>query len=147
MRRANSPPKFRRPIIACRKHRFHPLKSGFLKSTSQQVNELLRGRIFESSKFRVSVDKNRSPLAKKQNPVGTWYFTSAYNFNTILNINHLARTRSIASLPWKIVLGDSMWVVGWKKSRKEAGWGASFLLEDLFEVIFFFFSSKWFPLF
>ena len=29
---------------------------------------------------------------------------------------------------------------GVKKSRKEAGWGASFLLGDLFEVIFFFFS-------
>lgn len=36
---------------------------------------------------------------------------------------------------------------GVKKNRKEAGWGASFLLEDLFEVIFFFFSLKWFPLF
>lgn len=82
MRRANSPPKFRRPIIACRKHRFHPLKSGFLKSTSQQVNELLRGRIFEDSKFRVFED-------------------------------------SIFSMG----VGE-----GVKKSRKEAGWGASFLL-------------------
>ena len=36
---------------------------------------------------------------------------------------------------------------GVKKSRKEAGLGASFLLGDLFEVIFFFFSLKWFPLF
>ena len=36
---------------------------------------------------------------------------------------------------------------GGEKNRKEAGWGASFLLEDLFEVIFFFFSLKWFPLF
>ena len=107
MRRANSPPKFRWPIIACRKHRFHPLKSGFFKSTGQQVNGSTSCfGDFESSKFRVSVDKNRSPSAKKQNPVGTWYFTSAHNFNTILNINHLARTRSIASLPWKIVLGD-----------------------------------------
>ena len=49
-------------------------------------------------------DKNRSPSAK--NPAGTWYFTSAHNCDTILNINHLARTRSIASLPCKIVLGD-----------------------------------------
>lgn len=56
MRRANSLPKFRRPIIACRKHRFHPLKPGFFKSTSQQVNELLRGRRFEDSKFRVFED-------------------------------------------------------------------------------------------
>ena len=38
MRRANSLPKFRWSIIACRKHRFHPVKSVFLKSTSQQVN-------------------------------------------------------------------------------------------------------------
>ena len=49
-------------------------------------------------------DKNRSPSAK--NPAGTWYFTSAHNCDTILNINHLERTRSIASLPCKIVLGD-----------------------------------------
>ena len=85
------------------------LKSGFngfnwcafWKSTSQQVNELLRGRIFEDSKFRVFED-------------------------------------SIFSLG----VGE-----GVKKNRKEAGWGASFLLEDLFEVIFFFFSLKWFPLF
>ena len=129
MRRANSPPKFRWPIIACRKHRFHPLKSGFFKSTGQQVNGSASCfGDFESSKFRVSVDKNRSPSAKKQNPVGTWYFTSAHNFNTILNINHLARTRSIASLPWKIVLGDSMWVVGWKKvGRKRGGALPSYL--------------------
>ena len=53
MRRANSLPKFRWPIIACRKHRFHPLKSVFFKSTSQQVNELVGGfRIFEISSFR-----------------------------------------------------------------------------------------------
>ena len=31
---------------------------------------------------------------------------SAYNRNITLDINHLARTRSIASLPYKIVLGD-----------------------------------------
>lgn len=55
MRRANSLPKFRWPIIACWKHRFHPLKSGFLKSTSQQVNEVFGGD-FESSKFRVFED-------------------------------------------------------------------------------------------
>ena len=42
-------------------------------------------------------------LRRKTNPVGTWYFTSAYNCITILIINHLARTRSIASLPSKIV--------------------------------------------
>ena len=85
------------------------LKSGFngfnwcafWKSTSQQVNELLRGRIFEDSKFRVFEDSIFS--------MGGWG--------------------------------------GGEKNRKEAGWGASFLLEDLFEVIFFFFSLKWFPLF
>ena len=85
------------------------LKSGFngfnwcafWKSTSQQVNELLRGRIFEYSKIRVFEDS---------------------------------------------IFFDGGWGGG-EKSRKEAGWGASFLLEDLFEVIFFFFSLKWFPLF
>ena len=42
----------------------------------------------------------------------------------MLNINHLSRTRSIASLPCKIVLGDLMGVgEGVKKSRKEAGLG------------------------
>ena len=46
--------------------------------------------------------KIRSPSAK--NPIGTWYFTSAHNFNTILIINYLSRTRSIACLPGKIVL-------------------------------------------
>ena len=46
--------------------------------------------------------KNRSPSAK--NPIGTWYFTSAHNFNTILIINYLSRTRNIAFLPCKIVL-------------------------------------------
>ena len=56
---------------------------------------LLRGR------WHRQKDKNRSPSAK--NPVGTWYFTSAHNFNTILIINYLSRTRSIASLPCKIV--------------------------------------------
>ena len=34
-----------------------------------------------------------------------WNFTSVHNCDTILNINHLVRTRSIASLPCKIVLG------------------------------------------
>ena len=34
------------------------------------------------------------------------YFTSAHNCGTILNISYLARTRSVASLPCKIVLGD-----------------------------------------
>lgn len=58
MRRANSLPKFRWPIIACRKHRFHPLKSGFLKSTGQRVDESTSwwGRRFEDSKFRVFED-------------------------------------------------------------------------------------------
>ena len=78
------------------------LKSGFngfnwcafWKSTSQQVNELLRGRIFEDSKFRVFED-------------------------------------SIFSMG----VGE-----GVKKIGRKRGWGASFLLEDLFEVIFFFFS-------
>ena len=48
----------------------------------------------------------KQPFGEKPNPVGTWYFTSAHNFNTMLNISLLARTRSIASLPCKIVLGD-----------------------------------------
>ena len=38
-----------------------------------------------------------------------WDFL-AHNSGTILNINHLARTRNIASLPCKIVLGDSLFV-------------------------------------
>ena len=52
------------------------------------------------------IAKRIKPLAfgEKPNPVGTWYFTSVYNCNIVLNINHLARTRSIASLPCKIVL-------------------------------------------
>ena len=54
-----------------------------------------------------SVEKYRSPR-RKINPVGTWYFTSAHNCITILIINHLARTRSIASLPSKIVLRNLM---------------------------------------
>ena len=36
-------------------------------------------------------------FGEKPNPVGTWYFTSAHNCDTILNINHLTRTRSIES--------------------------------------------------
>ena len=48
-------------------------------------------------------DKNRSPSAKNQ--TGAWYFTSAHNSDTILNINYLTRTRNIASLPYKIVFG------------------------------------------
>ena len=49
----------------------------------------------------------QKPLAfgEKPNPVGTWYFTSAHNCGTILDISYLARTRSIASLPGKIVFG------------------------------------------
>ena len=31
--------------------------------------------------------------------VGTWYFTSAHNYDNILKINHLTRTRIFASLP------------------------------------------------
>ena len=44
-----------------------------------------------------------SAFGEKSIPVGTWYFTSAHNYGTILNINHLAQTRSIASLPCKII--------------------------------------------
>ena len=54
-----------------------------------------------------SVEKYRSPR-RKINPVGTWYFTSAHNCITILIINRLERTRSIASLPSKIVLRNLM---------------------------------------
>ena len=63
---------------------------------------LLRGR------WHRQKDKNRSPSAKNQNLVGTWYFTSAHNWVTMLNINHLAQTRSVASLPCKIVLENLM---------------------------------------
>ena len=53
----------------------------------------------------VASTKGQKPLVfgEKPNPVGTWYFTSAHNRDTILNINHLTRTQSIASLPCKIV--------------------------------------------
>ena len=53
----------------------------------------------------VASPKGLKPLAfgEKPNPVGTWYFTSAHNRNITLDISHLARTRSIASLPCKIV--------------------------------------------
>ena len=85
------------------------LKSGFngfnwcafWKSTSQQVNELLRGRIFEDSKFRVFED-------------------------------------SIFSMG----VGE-----GVKKIGRKRGGALPSYLGDLFEVIFFFFSLKWFPLF
>ena len=49
--------------------------------------------------------------------------TSAHNFNTILNISHLARTRSVASLPCKIVLGDLIPLFS-KKSFCHQGGGA-----------------------
>ena len=51
-------------------------------------------------------DAKRIKTARRfttKNPVGTWYFTSAHNCSIILNINNLSRTRSIASLPSKIV--------------------------------------------
>ena len=55
----------------------------------------------------VASPKGYNPLAfgEKPNPIGMWNFTSVHNCDTILNINHLVRTRSIASLPCKIVLG------------------------------------------
>ena len=43
------------------------------------------------------------PAYTHQIPMG---FFLAHNSDTILNINHLERTRNIASLPCKIVLGD-----------------------------------------
>ena len=49
------------------------------------------------------------PAYTHQIPMG---FFLAHNGDTILNINHLARTRNIASLPCKIVLGDSLFVLG-----------------------------------
>ena len=53
------------------------------------------------------------PAYTHQIPMG---FFLAQNSDTILNINHLARTRNIASLPCKIVLGDlihsSLFVLG-----------------------------------
>ena len=51
-------------------------------------------------------DAKRIKTARRfttKNPVGTWYFTSAHNCSIILDINNLSRTRSIASLPCKIV--------------------------------------------
>ena len=56
------------------------------------------------------LNKNKKPARlRRKNPVGTWYFTSAHNYNTILNINHLTRTRSVASLPCEIV-----WEIFWE---------------------------------
>ena len=49
------------------------------------------------------------PAYTHQIPMG---FFLAHNSDTILNINHLARTRNIASLPCKIVLGGSLFVLG-----------------------------------
>ena len=49
------------------------------------------------------------PAYTHQIPMG---FFLAHNSDIILNINHLARTRNIASLPCKIVLGDSLFVLG-----------------------------------
>ena len=49
------------------------------------------------------------PAYTHQIPMG---FFLAHNGDTILNINYLARTRNIASLPCKIVLGDSLFVLG-----------------------------------
>ena len=40
-----------------------------------------------------------------------WDFL-AHNSDIILNINHLERTRNIASLPCETVLGDSLFVLG-----------------------------------
>ena len=56
----------------------------------------------------VASPKGSKPLAfgEKPNPVETRYFTSAHNCDTILNTNYLTRTRSIASLPCKIVSGN-----------------------------------------
>ena len=81
MRRANSPPKFRWPIIACRKHRFHPLKSGFLEvneSTGQRVNEFASWRVnrlvSDRSDKSDSADaaKCKSPLAPEIAPFATY---------------------------------------------------------------------------
>ena len=58
-------------------------------------------RSFQRGRWHRQKDKNHSPSAKI--PVGTWYFTSAHNCDTILIINYLSRTRSIASLLCKIV--------------------------------------------
>ena len=49
------------------------------------------------------------PAYTHQIPMG---FFLAHNSDIILNINHLERTRNIASLPCKIVLGDSLFVLG-----------------------------------
>ena len=49
------------------------------------------------------------PAYTHQIPMG---FFLTHNSDIILNINHLERTRNIASLPCKIVLGDSLFVLG-----------------------------------
>ena len=49
------------------------------------------------------------PAYTHQIPMG---FFLAHNSDIILNINHLERMRNIVSLPCKIVLGDSLFVLG-----------------------------------
>ena len=49
------------------------------------------------------------PAYTHQIPMG---FFLAHNSDIILNINHLERTRNIASLPCETVLGDSLFVLG-----------------------------------
>ena len=55
--------------------------------------------------------KKQLAFGEKPTPVGTWYFTSAHNCNTTLNINHLTRTQNITPLPkcwlsfWEIWCG------------------------------------------
>ena len=76
-------------------------------------------RSLQRGRWHRQKDKNHSPSAK--NPVGTWYFTSAHNCYTILIINHLSRTRSIASLPCKIVReidANSNVSTHWKHSKR-----------------------------
>ena len=88
------------------------------KKIKPQASEMLHYAKHHASENRRAIERSGSvdkcwghwnkkhkkqPFGEKPNPVGTWYFTSAHNCNILLNINHLARTRSIASLPCKII--------------------------------------------
>ena len=83
------------------------------------TTQSLRHPLTRAFHFTPRIKTARRFTAK--NPVGTWYFTSAHNCDTILIINHLSRTRSIASLPCKIVReidANSNVSTHWKHSKR-----------------------------
>ena len=82
----------------------------------------------------------KQPFGEKPNPVGTWYFTSAHNCNILLNINHLARTRSIASLPCKIIL----WLI--QPLIKNNSYYQGFFAVKRRAVFIFILGAKWIAL-